>query len=317
MEELGGYIEFEHYHLPMLHDKAIALNCGRNCLIYLIHSRKIKKILLPKLICKSIIKTCLKEKVEIRYYSIDEKFTPQDIVLEKDEWIYLINFYGQLSNKEIEDLYNKYRYVIVDQAHAYFQMPIKGIDTLYTCRKFFGVSDGAFLYTDSLLEKDFEQDVSYQRMNFLLGRYERTATEFYKEYIINNEIFEDEPIKWMSKLTKNLLSGIDYKKVKKSRTYNYIYLYENLKSYNELELKKIEGAYMYPLYIKDGEKIKEKLISNNIYIPTFWTDVEDICDTKDLEYKFSKGILPLPCDQRYCEKEMRILVNWIKRYISI
>ncbi len=317
MEELGGYIEFEHYHLPMLHDQAIALNCGRNCLIYLIYTRKIKKILLPKLICKSIIDVCLREKVQVRYYSIDEKFVPGNISLEKNEWIYLINYYGQLSNEQIEDLYNKYRYIIVDQAHAYFQMPIEGIDTLYTCRKFFGVSDGAFLYTDLMLKKDFEYDESYQRMNFLLGRFERTAAEFYKEYIINNEIFENEPIKWMSKLTKNLLCSIDYKKVKKNRTENYMYLYENLKPYNELNLKKIEGAYMYPLYIKNGEKIKRELISNNIYIPTLWPDVEDICDSNDLEYKFSKRILPLPCDQRYCEREMEILVNCIKEYINI
>ena len=154
-------------------------------------------------------------------------------------------------------------------------------------------------------------------MNFLLGRFERTAAEFYKEYIINNEIFENEPIKWMSKLTKNLLCSIDYKKVKKNRTENYMYLYENLKPYNELNLKKIEGAYMYPLYIKNGEKIKRELISNNIYIPTLWPDVEDICDSNDLEYKFSKRILPLPCDQRYCEREMEILVNCIKEYINI
>ena len=35
MKEIGGYIEFDTYHLPMLHDEAIALNCGRNDLAYL------------------------------------------------------------------------------------------------------------------------------------------------------------------------------------------------------------------------------------------------------------------------------------------
>lgn len=28
-------------------------------------------------------------------------------------------------------------------------MPVENVDTLYICRKFFGVADGAFLYTDS------------------------------------------------------------------------------------------------------------------------------------------------------------------------
>lgn len=43
MKEIGGYIEMEHYNLPMLHDRAIALNCGRNCLAYLIRAKEIKK----------------------------------------------------------------------------------------------------------------------------------------------------------------------------------------------------------------------------------------------------------------------------------
>lgn len=50
MKEIGGYIEFERYSLPMLHSSAMALNCGRNCLALLIEIRSIKKILLPKFI---------------------------------------------------------------------------------------------------------------------------------------------------------------------------------------------------------------------------------------------------------------------------
>lgn len=45
MKEYGGYIELDTYRLPMLHEGAIYLNCGRNCLAYLIEARKIKKIM--------------------------------------------------------------------------------------------------------------------------------------------------------------------------------------------------------------------------------------------------------------------------------
>ena len=47
--------------------------------------------------------------------------------------------------------------VIIDNVQAYFQRPIEGFDTLYSCRKYFGVPDGAVLYTDleiEPLEKD-------------------------------------------------------------------------------------------------------------------------------------------------------------------
>lgn len=42
MKEIGGYIEFETYHGSMLHSDGILLNCGRNCLAYLICARQIK-----------------------------------------------------------------------------------------------------------------------------------------------------------------------------------------------------------------------------------------------------------------------------------
>ena len=45
MKEYGGYIELDTYSLPMLHEGAKALNCGRNCLAYLIEARGIRKLL--------------------------------------------------------------------------------------------------------------------------------------------------------------------------------------------------------------------------------------------------------------------------------
>lgn len=35
MKEIGGYIELDTYTGAMLHEKAIALNCGRGALEYL------------------------------------------------------------------------------------------------------------------------------------------------------------------------------------------------------------------------------------------------------------------------------------------
>ena len=51
MKEIGGYIEFEHYHGEMLHGEAVALNCGRNCLAYLFKSRGIKKLRIQYFLC--------------------------------------------------------------------------------------------------------------------------------------------------------------------------------------------------------------------------------------------------------------------------
>lgn len=311
-KEIGGYLELDKYGQEMLHEGAAALNCGRNCLAYLIKARRIKKILLPYFICGSVIDTCLKEKVVIRYYRVKEDFHPAEIYAGCDEWVYIVNYYGQLSADEIIHYKNKYKNIIVDNAQAYFEQPAGGADTLYTCRKFFGVPDGAFLYTDSRLDEELEQDESYGRMEFILGRFERPASEFYDKYARNNDMFAEESVKKMSRLTLNLLHGIDYSMVKEKRTRNYCRLHDKLKDINHLKLKITEGAFAYPLLAENGPDIRKKLISEKIYIPVLWPDVLENADPGSIEYRYAGNILPLPCDQRYGESEMDLIAEAVK-----
>lgn len=316
MKEIGGYIEFEDYNGPMLHSDAIALNSGRNCLAYLIRAKQIKKIKLPYFLCDSVRNICEKENVQITYYRIDKLFYPEDVELKEDEWLYVVNYYGQLSQGYIKSLKSKYNRVIVDNAQAYFQMPAEGVDTLYTCRKYFGVADGAFLYTDSFLGEIIDTDISFDRMNFLLGRFEKNASEFYSDYVANNRLFASEPLKYMSKLTKNLLQGIDYEMVKERRTWNYACLHDNLEKENKLVLSLPEGAFMYPFYHENAVEIRKKLQQEKIYIPTLWPNVMNDVIGSDLEYSYAQNILPLPCDQRYVKADMEYLVEEIRKCIN-
>lgn len=312
LREIGGYIELDTYSLPMLHEKALALNCGRNAFAFILLARNIKKIVLPYFLCESVRQVCKRYDVEVRYYHINEQFLPTSIHLAEDEWMYVVNYYGQLSNQQIHILHEQYHRIIMDNAQAYFNSPMHGIDTFYSCRKYFGVSDGSFLYSDVNFEKEYPQDESYKRMSFLLGRFERTASEFYLEYAQNNTMFESEPIKQMSKLTWNLLHGIDYDNVRDKRTENFRYLHEKLQKYNKLELFVPDGAFMYPLYINGGAIIRKKLQKKKIYIPTLWPDVFDVCDKTMLEYDMAENILPLPVDQRYGLDDMEYICENLK-----
>lgn len=299
MKEYGGYIELDTYRLPMLHEGAVALNCGRNCLAYLLEARGIKKILLPYYMCDSVFKICRNYDVEMNFYHIDQYFHPVDIEPSDDMWLYVMNYYGQLTHDYISSLKAKFAHVIIDNAHAYFDVPLTDTDTLYTCRKFFGVTDGAFLYTDCLSETEYPRDESFERMHFILGRFERSASEFYSEYVTNNDMFDSEPIKRMSKLTDNLLHGIDYEFVKCRRSENYHLYHEQLRKINQLALSKTEGAFAYPLLLENGSEIRRKLQKEKIYIPALWPNVINDMAKESLEYRFANNILPLPCDQRY------------------
>lgn len=312
MKEIGGYIELDTCRHTMLHEDAILLNCGRNALAYLLEAKGIKKLYLPYFLCDSVANVCKKYGVEVVFYHIGENWLPKDLVIDGDAWLYIVNFYGQITREDLARLAAAYRNIIIDNAQAYFDAPLANVDTLYTCRKFFGVSDGAVLYTNSKLERSLEIDESFNRIHYVLGRYERTASEFYEEAAQNNDIFDNEPIKEMSRLTKNLLRSIDYEYVKQVRTNNFAYLHEKLREVNKLNVRLIEGAFMYPLLIDDGMKIRKQLQQMKIYIPTLWPNVLEECEPDTLEYKFAAEILPIPVDQRYCIEDMEYLVEVIR-----
>lgn len=318
MKEIGGYIELDTYTGAMLHEKAIALNCGRGALEYLCEAKMIRKLYLPYFLCDSVPNLCKKINIEYEFYHINEALEP---VFTKEiganEWLYIVNFFGQLRNDYLKTWKQRYDRVIIDNAQSYFQMPVDGLDTLYTCRKYFGVADGAFLYTDAKLDRELPQDESFERMHFLLGRYERSANEFYSEYVLNNKLFATEPVKRMSRLTENLLHGIDYDVVAKRRQENFDFLDAEFRDINELNLKNVYGAFMYPLLIQNGSEIRKALQKEKIYIPTLWPNVLKECPADSQEYHYAADILPIPIDQRYGKEDMKRITEMVKKTMSI
>ena len=97
----------------------------------------------------------------------------------------------------------------------------------------------------------------------------------------------------MSKLTCNLLHGIDYEVIKQRRTENFSVLHERLKGYNRLDLQIPSGAFMYPLYHENASVIRSELQKRKIYIPILWPNVLTDVVEDDLEYLYAKNIFLL------------------------
>lgn len=309
-KEIGGYLELERFSGLMLHEHALHLESGRACLSYLIEQRGIRKLLLPDFVCDVVEDACQAHDVMVRRYRIDANLRPETISPEKDEWVYLINYYGQLGQPELLEWTHRFPHVIVDNAHAYFDDPLPGIDTIYTCRKFFGVPDGALLYTDAP-EKPLPASESRERMTFVLGRFERPAGEFFAEAAENNETLPLQP-RAMSALTENLLHAIDYGRVRSARTANFRQLHNALSGINQLSVHPVEGAYAYPLMLPEGARLRRMLIERRIFVPTLWPNVLRDQAEESTARMLAAQILPLPCDQRYGPEDMASIIEAVE-----
>lgn len=314
MNEIGGYFGLEDFVHKEYYEDLIAVNSGRYALLYILKAKKIKKLYLPYYLCDSVSKLCEKETITVDYYSIDKSFHPVfEQSIGNDEAFYLVNYCGQLTEEDIRFWKEKYNNLIVDNVQAFFQKPIPEVDTIYSCRKFFGVPDGGYVSTDVLLEEALPIDISKERMRHILGRYEGSASDYYNDFKQNDEIIENAGLRFMSKLTHNLMGAIDYEKVKIQREKNYKYLHKRLGPRNKLSLTIPQGPYAYPFYCKNGMEIKKRLAKQTIYIPTLWPNVLGLEGT--LEKDYTENILPLPVDQRYEENEISLIAETVNNIL--
>jgi hypothetical protein len=210
----------------------------------------------------------------------------------------------------IEQLSKRVGNLIIDNAQSFFSKPLPGIDTFYSPRKFFGVPDGGYLYTNTILPDNFEIDNSMERFGHLIGRIEFGAEVSFSEFKKNEQQFCNQTIKYMSKITQCLLQNIDYECIAKIRKNNFQFLHEKLAAKNQLniDLKNESIPMVYPYYSNDFG-LRERLLKNKIFVATYWPTLLDTCDKNSVEYKISRQLIPLPIDQRYDVNDLSRLIQ--------
>lgn len=314
MVPIGGYFSLELPQREEYHKDAIRLNTGRNCLEYILRARGYKKVYIPYYTCDVVLEPFKKLGIPYEYYHIDIHFEICDrFTLKEGEALLYTNYYG-LKQRYVKQLAAKVgNHLIVDNTQAFYAKPVEGIDTFYTCRKFFGVPDGAYLYTDKLLDVELEQDQSYERMLSLTKRIDLSPEAGYQDFRDTSKALVGQPIKRMSKLTQRMMQGIDYEMVAKRRRANYQLLQEALSKENNLELPLEDDAVpmVYP-YLVPVKGLREKLIENKIFVARYWPNVLESTTPDDIDYLLAYQMQPLPIDQRYGEEEMNEICKIIK-----
>lgn len=315
-KEIGGYLELEHFSGEEFYPEAVAVNNARNALLYILRARSAKKIWLPFFLCESVQTMCKREGIEFGLYHVGEKFEPLfQGELADGEYLYIVNYYGSLSPEEEQNIIGRYQNVIFDHVQAFFQRPTSGADTVYSCRKYFGVPDGGYAFTNARIKEELDEDVSNHRFCHLLGRFEASsASEYYSEFKQNDRSFLEADLKKMSKLTHNLLQAVDYERVQNQREENYQVLSDALGERNSLKLSIPAGPYAYPFYCKNGMQVKLALAQKGIFVPTLWPNVLE--QGNELERDFAANILPLPCDQRYGSDDMQRVADEVLKCIG-
>jgi hypothetical protein len=317
MNSIGGFLELELNSGEEYHPRAIRLNLGRTAFEYLLRAKKIKKVFLPFYTCNVLLEPLRRTGTDVEFYHINEKFEPvfdYQQLKEKEYFLYT-NYYG-IKGSFIKKLSDYISYLIIDNSQAFYSFPINSVDTFYSARKFFGLPDGGYLYTDTLLSEKLPKDISSGRFSHLLGRIEEGPEKSYSLFRENDNKLAQEPLKMMSEISQRLLKSINYKQVKEIRRKNFNLLAESLEKKNllNIELESTEVPMVFP-FLSDRDDLHELLIKENIYVATYWPEVLNKVPVGSVEYRFVKNLVPLPIDQRYGEKEILMIADKVLRYV--
>ena len=320
MKPIGGFFELE---IPNgkndYHETPNVFSYGRNCLKVIIDYLKPSRIYIPFYICDTVVKTIQSAKTEYEFYPIDQNFNlDENIELLDNEYILYVNYFG-IKKEEVNNLIRKYPHkLILDNTQAFFEKKLGDVWSFNSARKYFGVPDGAYLYSPQDINTDkFDHNEDFG-FNYLINRItgkQNLAYNEFKDYekSINKEIFK------ISNFSKILLSNIDYKAVADKRVSNFSFLHKLFRDKNRLMIPD-NFDYIpnfYPLLLEKSIE-KEEFYKKNIFVPTFWTDVVNRDDENEkfqLEKEISQRLIPLPIDQRLDREDMEYIGNEINQII--
>ena len=313
MKAIGGYFELELNVGTEYYQNAIRLNTGRNALEYILASKSYKKIYIPYFTCDVLLQPIKKLGIEYAFYHMNSQLEPVfdfDKIQSNEVFLYT-NYFGQ-KDEFILELSKKNRNIIIDNAQSFYSRPLEGIDTFYSPRKFFGIPDGAYLFTNKKLNKKLEKDISYTRFEHLTKRIDVSPEEGYSAFSKNDAALDNQPILEMSNLTLRLLQSINYDEIAQQRKSNYKFLESALQSCNQFKLKINDSqiAMVYPFWTKE-KGLRKKLMEKRIYTATYWPNVSEWTNKNMLEYNLMEEVVYLPIDQRYNQSDLQKVVNFI------
>lgn len=317
-QAIGGYLELELNRGKEYHTGCIKLNSGRAAFEYVLRAGNYKKVYLPIFTCNAMLEPLHKLKLDYEFYSIEEDFKPKiDFGKIERDSVFVYNNYFGINSDNVKNTLRKITNVIIDNSQAFYAAPIKNYDVFYSPRKFYGIPDGGYLYTNRTLDHEFEKDVkSHNRFAHLIGRINVGAEEFYAAFKKNDASLNNEPLKSMSALTQRLLQSIDYEYIKEIRQKNFNSLHFKLSDSNKLmfPVKDTDVPMVYPYLTSNGSKLKKKLISKKIFVPTYWPNVKEWSEQGSFEYDLYDNLVALPIDQRYGKEEMKYIIEVIKNH---
>ena len=319
--EIGSFIELQLPKGREMYegDEDIArLNSGRMGIWHAFRISGAKRIWIPIYLCDSIRDTFQKKGVKMCFYHQDEHFNPIDIEEKDDDAVLLVNYFGIMSSQRMANLSRFFKHPIIDCTQSFFCMPIENALMVYSCRKFVGAPDGAYVIGKNAHKYTDQYPLCYSSDTaaFLFQRIEYGCEgKGYQARSLNEHRLDVEDCMRMSRLTRAIMDAEDYEFNRSTRKRNFNYAHELFSGINKIDpllyMDDDTIPMVYPLVVED-EDLLPSLQAAKHFQGHWWSYICQEQPKESFESWISRYIIPITIDQRYGKKAL----DYIARVIS-
>lgn len=300
-----------------------------------------KVCVLPQYTCDTVILPFQKHGWEIYYYLIQEDMTV-DVhrfarLLEKIRPTVLLThtYYGVDTIAGLRYLIQYYRETnnliyIEDMTQSLFMLEeVIGMTdyVVGSLRKWVAIPDGAFcISTEEIDAYEYEEydefvqikrEAQHKKKLYLMGELNDKEEYLYLNSKAEDMLYKIPQICRMSDESISILKKIKKDLICQKRNENMLILDESIQTIENVKplvhfAKKSVPLY-YPIFVKNQKQVQKIMKKHNIYVPILWNIPEMIKDIDITVKSIYKGMLAIPCDQRYDIRDMRNIIGILKK----
>lgn len=249
--------------------------------------------------------------MELVLYDLDEQLDPvlpASRIAPGDALLYT-NYFG-LKRATVERLALNTPNLIVDNAQDFYGHIPSGADGFVSCRKFFGVPDGAYLVCPVASVGDLEPADPGGRWEHLFIAANDGVEAGFAKYQRHEQALAEAPLKAMSPWTAHWMSTMEHDRIIAARRRNRDHLHAALGGRNILPVDPAVASVpmTYP-YLSHGTGLRSRLLAARIYSPRYWPDLLAPLSPDDGAQRFVEEVVYLPVDQRYGTEHMDRIID--------
>lgn len=318
---IGGYFSLERGNgkgLPLL-EVATKYQSARTAMATVLEIVKPKTVWVPHYICAAVTEMLSSKGLKTQGYALCDGFgVPSDLALEAADWLVCVDYFG-ISGAACDDAIARYgrERILVDASQSLFHRPRPGVTTVYSVRKFVGVPDGGLIIGPHILPVPTMADeaASITRSQHLLTRASGQILKGYTQFQNAEASLSGPESQAMSTLTTHMLAAIDFDQVRHQRVANFSNLATALRDqgFNIPALPHDAVPLCCPVCDVDGKRMQQKLLSQNIFTPTYWSDTA-LPEDDNVGFALRDRTVYLPCDQRYGAAEMARIARTLQSF---